>query len=129
MNDVYLTMRITIQDEEADDNYLERLTIRLMNELRDLDFVEVNRIQQVDKDSTKGESFTIGLLLLAILPSALPQIINLLQYWTGERRRISIETASGVKVEFIPDKSYSEEEILSLIDKLSISNSNQSDVN
>ncbi len=120
-----IKMQVVIHDNEVDENTLEQATIRLMNELREIDGTEVERVLELSESLTKGDNFTVGLLLLATLPTTLPAVVNLLQYWTGDRRKISVETANGVKVEFIPSKLYSEKEVLSLIESLSGGDSSQ----
>jgi hypothetical protein len=45
-------------------------------------------------------------------------LITFLQNWVGDRRKITIEVPNGTKIEFVPDKKLSTQEILALTEKL-----------
>ena len=58
------------------------------------------------------------MIVLGISTAILPNIIAFLQNWIGDRRKISIEAPNGAKVEFVPSKKLSTEEIIAIAKKL-----------
>lgn len=126
-----IKLELTLAEEYAEAEKLDRLTVQMSRDLIELgaDSVERPGAEGTGAAGTKGEAISLGVLLLAIAPVALPNLIKFLQAWTlrGENRRIKIKTPQGLEVEFIPEKRLNEAELLSLVEKLSRIEKNKPD--
>jgi len=77
-----LTLRIAKADGEADVEDLDQLTHTLMKNLGNMDIESVTLLYDQDYlPGAKGDPFIIGGLLIAILPAALPKVVEFLQKW------------------------------------------------
>jgi hypothetical protein len=113
-------LRMKISEADSDDqriDYLANNLVSLLNEL-DIEYIGRSRLQRIETGH-KGDPITAGAIILGIAVASLPSLIEFIQNWTGERRKVSIEAPNGVKIEFIPEKKYSQEELLALVEKLS----------
>jgi len=72
----------------------------------------------VSSAGSKGDALMIGTLILVTAPTVLPTLIQFLQNWVTDKRKISIEAPNGAKIEFTPQKQYSEKEIIKLVETL-----------
>lgn len=115
-----IPLKVILTIEEVDQNSIHNETLILQNQLRKLGVDSANLIQerQPSVDNAKGDAVTIGAIVLGVTTVSIPAIISFIQNWLVVRRKIIIEAPNGTKVEFIPEKQYSEEEILSLARKL-----------
>lgn len=114
-----IKLLLKISDDQADAQRLQDITLSLMLDLRDFDVVVTQASPlEMSEHGTKGDPFAWGALILVSMPALMPQIMVFLQNWLIERRKIVIEAPNGAKIEFTPDKKYSESEIISLVDKL-----------
>ncbi len=117
-----VSFQITITEEEAEPERLDRLTIQLRRDLLDLGVDRAERpAGKPAEPGSKGEAFTLGALALAAAPALLPNLVAFIQSWVlrGENRKIKIKTPEGLEVEFTPEKRMSEAELLALVEKLS----------
>jgi hypothetical protein len=117
-----IQLDLLITDKEADAEQLDDLTVRLMRDLRELGAESVERLAGEEvPEGAKGDSFTIGALALVAVPAVLPSLVNFLQAWSlrGDSRRVKIKTASGVEIEFTPEKKLSRQDLLELVAELS----------
>lgn len=115
------TLYLTLSEPQAEEERIEKLTISLMNDLRDMDLISVERpLAEEPPEGVKGEPFTIGALALVALPTVLPNLVNFLQAWTmrAENRKVKIKTPAGLEVEFTPEKILSADELVNLAEKL-----------
>ena len=115
---------LLIVDKQADAEQLDELTVRLMRDLRDMGVESVERSPGEDvPDGAKGDAFTIGALALVAVPAVLPNLVSFLKDWSlrGEGRTVRIETPTGLKVEFTPEKSLSQNDVLELVEQLTVS--------
>ena len=113
---------LSLSEAEADAERLDRLTARLMRDLRDLGLESVERPPGAAAPKrAKGDPFTLGALALVAIPTMLPKLVEFLQAWSlrGESRKLIIKTPAGLEVEFTPERKLSEAEGLALVDKLS----------
>ena len=116
-----IQLDLSISKAGADDEWVDELTTRLMRDLRDLGADSVKRPDgRVAPKGSKGDPFTLGALALIAVPALLPKLVEFLQAWSlrGENRKIKIKTPAGLEVEFTPDKKLSEDELVSLVGKL-----------
>lgn len=115
-----IELNINISEIDSDRERVDYLTNALISLLRELDVDYIERPKnRAVPSGAKGDPITVGAIVLGIASAALPSLIALIQNWTSERRRVSIETPNGTKLEFTPDRKYSEDELLVLINKLS----------
>ncbi len=123
MTDDRIRLELSLSEENAEAEKLDGLTTQMLNDLMEIgaDSVERPRAEGAPAAGTKGEVISLGVLILAIAPVALPSLIKFLQAWTlrGENRRIKIKTPQGLEVEFVPEKRLSESELVALVEKLS----------
>ncbi len=82
-NEVHLTLHIEGVGVEFDADELNQLTHSLMRSLEDVgvESVTVVRDQGIPLGA-KGDPVTIGALLVAVLPTTLPKVMEFLQAWT-----------------------------------------------
>lgn len=112
-----LSLRIAVQEDDADAEQLEALTLSLLRQLRELDEAEsLERArQQARAEGAKGDAVTVGAVLLGIAVAGLPKLIDLLQQWTGGNRKVVVQAPNGAKAEFTATHRYSKEEIVELV--------------
>jgi hypothetical protein len=114
-----LQLKVFIVDEIADEIRLDRFSTQLAEDIRQLDVISVQKLgTQKIPEGAKGDPFTIGALALVVSPALLPPLFAFLQSWLIERRKVIIEAPNGVKIEFVPDRKYSEAEIIDLVNSL-----------
>jgi hypothetical protein len=119
MNDDLIELTLTVSEDQGDEERLDELTLLLINSLQEYEVESVSRKGGSAMPSgAKGDPITVGAVVLGVSVATLPSIIAFLQNWVNERRRVVIESPNGYKVDFVPDKKYSEAEILSLAQKL-----------
>jgi hypothetical protein len=121
MNSSEIQLNLTVTEADADPERLDELTTRLLRDLRDLGAESVERAPgDATPEGAKGDPVTIGALILAVMPVVLPKLVEFMQTWAlrGENRTVKIKT-TGLELEFTPDKSLSEAELASLVEKLS----------
>jgi hypothetical protein len=121
MNSSEIQLNLTVTEADADPERLDELTTRLLRDLRDLGAESVERAPgDAAPEGAKGDPVTIGALILAVMPVVLPKLVEFMQTWAlrGENRTVKIKT-TGLELEFTPDKSLSEAELASLVEKLS----------
>jgi hypothetical protein len=114
-------LHLTIADLDADTEQVDKLTCRLIRELRDLGAESVKRMTNTEApEYIKGDVFTLGALSLVALPAFLPKLVEFLQAWTlrGENRTVRVKTSAGLEVEFTPENQLSQDDILDLVRKL-----------
>ena len=111
---------------DADAEELDRLTRQLRDalaEVPEVESVDLLRGGVVPQGAKVADPFTLGALVLAIIPSALPKLIDVLNGWSmrGENRKVKIKTQVGdrsVEVEYSP-ATMSQAELKSLVETLS----------
>ena len=105
-------LQISVRD--ATDEELDRLTRQLLSEIRetDVDSAELGKSAPLP-DGAKGDPITIGTILLAAVPAAMPKVIDLVQAWSlrGSNRTVKFK---GMGIEF----EGSPEELSKLLAKL-----------
>ena len=129
MSSVPKPARLTLSldaGSDADAEELDRLTRQLRDELQEVPEVESVDLLKggaVPHGAKVADPFTLGALVLAIIPSALPKLIEVLNGWSmrGENRKVKIKTQVGdrsVEVEYAP-ATMSQAELKSLVETLS----------
>lgn len=116
-----IQLDLTITEGDADAERLDELTSGLLRDLGDLGAESVERpVDEATPEGAKGDPVTIGALILAVMPVALPRLVEFLQAWAlrGENRTVKIKTES-FEVEFTPEKRLSHAELAALVEKLS----------
>ena len=114
-----IEIKLTIQEQSSNVEQVEQTTASLIRQLQDMKLHSIERIkaEQTPKNAM-GDGFTIGALILVAVPAILPELIMFIQSWVSEQRKIVLEVPNGTKLEFTPQKRYSEEDILDLADRL-----------
>ncbi|MDR8393016.1 hypothetical protein NC796_17805 [Aliifodinibius sp. S!AR15-10] len=99
---------LQVKTEDGDPDEVDQLTRQLLMELRDEDVESAELVREASQ--TKGaksvEAITLGAIVMAVLPKAVPKIIELLQAWIerGTGRRVSFKgNIGGENVEFEGD--------------------------
>jgi hypothetical protein len=116
---------VQVEAGDMDEESLDELTRSLLAEVRELD---VGTVQLLGGDSVPtgaktAEALTVGAMVIAILPTCVSKLMDLLLSWSGRsaQRRVRVKTQIGdraVEVEFTPD-SLSGGELVRLVDLLS----------
>ena len=114
---------LAIEESGADPEQLDRVTHRVMQDLRTLgvDSVEPIAGEEVPEGAKSPTAFTWGALALVAAPTLLPRLIEFLEALAlrGEKRTVRIKTPAGLEVEFTPETPLSEDELVALVEKLS----------
>ena len=109
--------------EDAAAEELDRLTRQLRDEIQELEVESVELVQGEAPEVTKSaEAVTLGALALAVMPAAVPQIIEFLKSWSmrGESRTVKVKAQVGdrsLDIEYNP-ATMSQTELKSLVDTL-----------
>lgn len=85
---------VQVATEDGDPDEIDQLTRQLLMELREenVESAELVREGSVPSGAKSVEAITLGAILMAVLPKAVPKVIELLQAW--------IERGTGRKVIF-----------------------------
>ena len=121
MSSSEIQLDLTITEGDADAERLDELTSGLLRDLRDLGAESVERpVGKATPEGAKGDPVTIGALILAVMPVALPRLVEFMQAWAlrGENRTVKIKT-ERFELEFTPEKRLSQAEFAALVEKLS----------
>lgn len=114
-----IEIKLTIQEQSSNVEQLDKTTASLIQQLQDMKLHSIERIKaEKIPQNAMGDGFTIGALLLVVMPVILPELIMFIQSWVSEQRKIVLEVPNGTKLEFTPQKRYSEEDILDLANRL-----------
>jgi hypothetical protein len=116
---VVVTLQLDVQD--ADPEELDAMTRQLRDELQEQDVAEVDLLKEgsVPEGAKAAELVTMGGLLLSMLPTAMPHVLNLVSVWAkrGDGRKVRIKTQVGdrsVEVEYLPN-AMSQDELMGLV--------------
>lgn len=113
-NEVSLTLHIAQVHGEVDVNNLNQLTHTLMRNLEGMDVESVTLSQDQDYlPGKKGDSTAVDELLVSVLPTALPKVVEFLQRWVSQNKdhtiRVKIELGNkSVEIEYPATMSPSE---------------------
>lgn len=117
-----ILVQLTIAESNADNERIDALTRRLMRDLQDLGAESVERPgdEPIPAGGKAADAFTLGALALVAVPAFLPKLVEFLQAWTlrGENRTVSIKTPAGLEVEFTPEERLSNDDLLTLVERL-----------
>jgi hypothetical protein len=121
MSEKTIELSLMLIEDGADYQRLEELTIAYLNNLQEFDLDYLQRKHRLDPQQigAKGDPVTVGGIILGVSTAAIPALFAFFQNWVSQRRRIVVEAPNGAKVEFIPEKYYSEADIIDLVKKLS----------
>ena len=119
--------------EDFDQDQLDQTTRQLKLELQDLDVESIDLVHtQKSPEGTKSaEAFTLGALAVAVLPTAIPKLIEYLQAWTmrSEGRSVKIKSQVGdktIELEYSP-KGISNQDLKELVTLLAGSMASEKD--
>ena len=123
-NTINLTLRVDAGEDTGAEE-LDRLTRRLLREIRGLDVesVELASDDQVVPEGAKVvEALALGAFAVKLVPSVALKLIEFLQAWTlrGQGQSVKIKTQHGdklVEVEFSP-RSMSPDDLKKYVDVL-----------
>lgn len=111
------SVKFTIEDNDSDLETLNDQVALLRSNLENFDLQIVNGPTE-QSVGTKGDPITAGVIILTLSPVVLEQAFTFIQQWVIDKRKISVEAPNGAKIEFTPDKKYSEKELIDLVKKL-----------
>jgi hypothetical protein len=115
----HLNVVVAEVENELDAEQQAELTRSLMRRLREFDIESVTPVAgESAPEGAKGDPVTVGALALVIAPILLPHLCQFLQNWIGKDRKVILEASNGAKIEFTPDRRYTENDILQLMAKL-----------
>jgi hypothetical protein len=111
---------VDVTDGACSAEQLDDLTRALLHDLQTAGMVEATRREEEASAGAKGDPVTIGMLLVAVLPTVLPQVIVFLNEVAGKapQRRIRIKGKKGAEIEFTPNKPITLEEAIKIARKL-----------
>jgi hypothetical protein len=98
-------LEVFAQDATAED--LDQITRNLLRELQESDVESVGLVSTgtAPKGSKAGETVTIGMLAMEVLPTFLPSVITLVQGWmTRGQGRIVKFKGKGIEFEGSPEE-------------------------
>lgn len=116
-----IALRIKFTELGANKDRIHTLQTNLIKQVQDENLVigtqnwNTNPLFEQEKSDLVT---TMGVVFLITAPTLLPQLIQLLQGWVVERRKVSIEAPNGAKIEFTANKKMTNEEIIELVKKL-----------
>lgn len=119
-----ITFQISISEVDVGNDQLDRLTVGLMHQLRDLGAESVARTRPAPPPAgAKGMGMTTGALNVVATPGFISRMMGFFKTWSsrGGRRTVKIETPSGLKIEFTPDRALSPEEMNAFVQALTAS--------
>lgn len=97
---------IQISIPDATDEELDRLTRQLLSEIKetDVESAELGK-SEIVPDGAKGDPITIGTIVLAAIPAAMPKVIDLVQAWSmrGSNRTVKFK-GMGIEFEGSPEE-------------------------
>jgi hypothetical protein len=98
-------IQLQVTTEDGDPDEIDQLTRQLLKELRSDDVESADLMRKVSQTpgAKSVEVVTLGAIIMAVLPKAVPKIIDLLQGWIerGTGRRVLLKGEIGGKnVEF-----------------------------
>ena len=113
-------------NNKADSNEIDLLTRQLGNEIKDFTFVqsiELAGLGDLPQGTKATDPVTIGVLVVATLPSVLPALIEFIKSWTlrANNRTVIVKVQEGdksVEVSYPISGDLSKEETLSLVHEL-----------
>ncbi|MDZ7689573.1 MAG: hypothetical protein U5K69_00125 [Balneolaceae bacterium] len=96
---------VQVKTEDGDPDEIDRLTRQLLLELReeDVESAELAREDNLPPGAKSVEAVTLGAIVMAVLPNAIPKIIELVQSWIerGTGRNVVFKgQINGENVEF-----------------------------
>ena len=113
-----IELQINVSEPDISADQLDRLTVALMRQLRDLGAESVERaIGGPPPVGAKGVATTTGALNVTAAPNFVERMLSFLQMWTsrGNQRIVKIKTPSGTEIEFTPDQPLSPEQLAAYV--------------
>ena len=113
-----IELQINVTDSDAGTDQLDRLTIALMEQLRNLGAESVARASAgPPPDGAKGVAATSGALNVITTPNIVERMLGFLRTWAsrGGQRSVKIETPAGLKLEFTPDQPLTPEQLAAFV--------------
>lgn len=95
-----LQINIEVSTDDSSEEEIDRLTRHLLLELRELD-VESAKLAKGGPApaGSKGDTITMGAIVLEVLPAVLPSVLGLLQSWMSRGRGRHVKF-KGMGIEF-----------------------------
>ena len=95
---VHLALQVNA-GEDADDEELDRITRQLLGEIRELEVESAKLVTAgaAPEGTRSAEIITMGALAVAVLPTVLPKLIELVQAWImrGQGRTVKFKGMVG----------------------------------
>jgi len=98
--------QIEISALDATDEELDRMTRRLLSELRELNVESAELAKSgLAPEGSKGDPITIGSIALVVIPAILPKVADLVQAWAtrGQGRTVKFK-GKGIEFEGSPEE-------------------------
>lgn len=114
---IQLNLEVSASDASVDD--IDQMTRQLVTELRgmDVESVELAKGGRAPDGTKSVDPVTIGSIVIAVLPTALPKVVDAIQAWTsrGSTRTVKFKgKVAGQAIEF----EGSAEDLHKLLEKL-----------
>jgi hypothetical protein len=104
INKAEFEIQVSIAD--ATNEELDRSTIQLLSELRELDVDSADLVREGSApEGSKGDPVTIGSIAVVVLPAILPKVVELVQAWgmRGQGRTVKFK-GKGIEFEGSPEE-------------------------
>ena len=84
--------------EDADPDELDTVTTQILQEMKELDFIEsVKKAPGVLESGSKGDPITIGAIAVAVLPALLPKLVDFIQEWAKGKQGRTVKFKGSIK--------------------------------
>jgi len=95
-----LEFEIEVITREETEEDLDRMTRKLLSELRQTDIESANLVSVgAAPEGSKGDPITIGTLAMTAMPAVLPGVIDMIKAWAGRKEGRTVKF-KGKGIEF-----------------------------
>lgn len=121
MADNILHLDLTISDPASSEEELDRMTRRLLGDLKefDLESVKLKSIGSPPRGTKGVEAVTAGTIAVSVLPAIFPKLVEFLQSWSlqGKGRTVKFKgKIAGQNIDF--EGSFAEmEKLIAMLEK------------
>lgn len=111
-----MKLKILISSNDIQNLNIQEYTSALSMQLENFDTLEIKEAKNPNSSKgAKGDPLTIGVIVFTLSSIILKSVLT---YLDKSNNIIKIEAPNGAKVEFMPNKSFSKNEIIELVKEL-----------